>query len=435
MKYPLVCRSELNKSYKNKTETLHTFSIHYKNNSMSHIKIEGLYKIFGRKTSEALNAAKNGLSKKEILEKYKAVLGVNNVNLEIKKGEIFVIMGLSGCGKSTLIRCFNKLIPATAGSVKIDGTDLSKASNEELRDIRRNKMAMVFQHFGLLPHRNVISNVAYGLELQNVAKEERESAAMEVLQQVGLEPYAENMVSELSGGMQQQVGLARALCNDPDILLMDEAFSALDPLIRAQMQDELLELQVKLHKTIVFITHDLDEALKLGDRIAILKDGAVMQIDTPEGILTNPANDYVESFIENVDRTKVLTASAIMKKPETVSVHKDGPHQALRIMKKINVSKIPVLDKERNYLGVVFLDEVLKEVKKESRDLKDIIVKDAPVADLDTPLMELAAIAVDSVTIPIAVLDEQKKFRGLITRTMILSSLSGKEEEADELAS
>ena len=344
-------------------------------------------------------------------------------------------MGLSGCGKSTLIRCFNKLISATAGSVKIDGMDLNKANNNELRDIRRNKMAMVFQHFGLLPHRNVISNVAYGLELQDIDREERENTAMTVLQQVGLEPYAQSMISELSGGMQQRVGLARALCNDPDILLMDEAFSAFDPMIRAQMQDELLELQVKLQKTIVFITHDLDEALKLGDRIAILKDGAVMQVDTPEGILTNPANDYVKSFIENVNRTKVLTAAAIMKKPETASVHKDGPHQALRIMKKINVSKIPVLDKERNYLGVVFLDDVLEEVKKGSRDLKDIIVKDTPTASLDTPLIELASIAVDSVTIPIAVLDEQKKFQGLITRTMILSSLSGKDEDADELAS
>lgn len=243
-------------------------------------------------------------SKNEILKATNCTVAVKNANLTIKEGEFFVIMGLSGSGKSTLLRCINRLIKPTKGQVLINGTDITAASDKELLEMRRREIAMVFQNFGLLPHRSVLSNIAFGLELQGVPKQEREKKAMKSMEIVGLKGYQNQMVGQLSGGMQQRVGLARALANDPEILLMDEAFSALDPLIRVQMQDEMLALQSKMKKTIVFITHDLSEAIKLGDRIAIMRDGEVVQVGTSEEILTEPANDYVARFVENVDRSK-----------------------------------------------------------------------------------------------------------------------------------
>ena len=251
-------------------------------------------------------------SKNEILKATNCTVAVKNANLTIKEGEFFVIMGLSGSGKSTLLRCINRLIKPTKGQVLINGTDITAASDKELLEMRRREIAMVFQNFGLLPHRSVLSNIAFGLELQGVPKQEREKKAMKSMEIVGLKGYQNQMVGQLSGGMQQRVGLARALANDPEILLMDEAFSALDPLIRVQMQDEMLALQSKMKKTIVFITHDLSEAIKLGDRIAIMRDGEVVQVGTSEEILTEPANDYVARFVENVDRSKIITAGSIM---------------------------------------------------------------------------------------------------------------------------
>ena len=279
------------------------------------ITISGLYKIFGENPKSVLPLIHQGLSKDEILAKTNHTVGLKDINLEIKKGEIFVIMGLSGSGKSTLIRHFNRLIDPTEGKINIEGTEVMQLGDKELIAFRRNKMSMVFQNFGLLPHRKVIDNIAYGLEIQKIEKSKRLAIAGEWLKTVGLGGYGNQYPSQLSGGQQQRVGLARALCTNADILLMDEAFSALDPLIRSEMQDQLIELQEKLQKTIIFITHDLDEALRLGDRIAILKDGELVQQGTPDEILLNPATDYVEAFVKNVNRARALTVETVMQKP------------------------------------------------------------------------------------------------------------------------
>ena len=302
---------------------------------MSQLEVKNLYKIFGSGsgTKEALKLVKEGVSKEEILKKTGATVGVNNASFEVKKGEFFVVMGLSGSGKSTLIRCLNRLIEITDGSVVLDGDDISKSNKEELLEIRRKKIAMVFQNFGLFPHRTVIDNVKYGLEVQGVSDGESLEKSKEMLEMVGLKGYEDQFPSELSGGMQQRVGLARALTTDPEILLMDEAFSALDPLIRKDMQDEIIEIQDRMKKTVIFITHDLDEALKLGDRIAVMKDGEIAQIGTPEEILTDPADDYVKEFVKDVNKSKVVTASTLMRKPRALTTLIDGPNVAIRHMR------------------------------------------------------------------------------------------------------
>ncbi|MFO7316453.1 MAG: glycine betaine/L-proline ABC transporter ATP-binding protein, partial [Bacilli bacterium] len=287
---------------------------------MEKIKVEHVTKIFGKHVNAALKLVKQKKSKTEILNETGATIGVYDANFTVNEGEIFVIMGLSGSGKSTLIRLLNRLIDPTSGNIYIDGQNISKLNKKELRNIRREKMSMVFQNFGLFPHRTILQNTEYGLEVKGVPKEERRLKAEKALDNAGLLAYKDQYPSQLSGGMQQRVGLARALANDPDILLMDEAFSALDPLIRKEMQDELLELQQKMKKTIVFITHDLNEALRIGDRIALMKDGQIIQIGTGEEILTNPANDYVRSFTEDVDRSKVLTVENAMIRPVSINI-------------------------------------------------------------------------------------------------------------------
>lgn len=254
-------------------------------------------------------------------------------------------MGLSGSGKSTLVRLLNRLIDPTLGKIYIDGKDIVKMSKEELRKVRREKISMVFQKFALLPHRTILENTEFGLEIQGIDKAARKQRALESLKLVGLEGYENQYPDQLSGGMQQRVGLARALANDPDVLLMDEAFSALDPLIRKDMQDELLDLQSNMEKTIIFITHDLDEALRIGDRIALMKDGTIVQVGTPEEILMNPSNDYVERFVEDVDLSKVLTANHVMKRAEAVNVDK-GPRVALQMMRDLGISSIYVVNKK-----------------------------------------------------------------------------------------
>jgi len=274
--------------------------------------VQNLYKIFGRTPLEALAHVKQGISKQELLTVYHHVLGLADINLGIAAQEIFVVMGLSGSGKSTLIRHFNRLIDPTEGVIAIDGQDIMALSRRELEAFRREKMSMVFQRFGLLPHRTVVQNVGYGLAIQGLPKPTVTDRAMYWIEQVGLEGFEDYYPGQLSGGMQQRVGLARALATDAEILLMDEAFSALDPLIRTHMQDLLLELQAKLNKTIVFITHDLDEALKLGDTIAILKDGAVVQQGDPQDIVMHPADDYIENFVKDINRARVIRARSIM---------------------------------------------------------------------------------------------------------------------------
>ena len=300
---------------------------------MSKIEVKNLSLIFGANKKHALKMLEQGKSKKEIRTKTKCTVAVNNVSLNINAGEIFVIIGLSGSGKSSLLRCFNMLNISTAGSILIDDEDITKMDKHQLLELRRKKVGMVFQHFGLLPHRTIIDNVAFGLEIQDRPIEERAKKAKDIIEMVGLKGYENSYPSQLSGGMQQRVGIARALATDSQILLMDEAFSALDPLIRTQMQDELLDVQEKLKKTIIFITHDLDEALKLGNNIAIMKDGVIVQQGQSEDILLNPADDYVRAFVENVDRSKIITASSIMETFKTkIQREKDGPATVLRQM-------------------------------------------------------------------------------------------------------
>ena len=283
------------------------------------IVLDGVYKIFGpQPRGRAFELLRSGMSKDEVQAETGHVVGLDNVSFTVHKGEVFVVMGLSGSGKSTAMRTVNKLIDITAGTLTVAGTDVQALEGRELQAFRRENMGMVFQHFALFPHRNVIDNVGYGLKVQGVDKDQRHAASMLALSLVGLGAYAYNMPAQLSGGMQQRVGLARALASDPDILLMDEAFSALDPLIRRQMQDEMMEIQSKLHKTILFITHDLNEALRIGDRVCIMKDGAVVQVGTPTEILTQPATGYVAEFVQDVDQGRVILVSEVMQPPAPV---------------------------------------------------------------------------------------------------------------------
>lgn len=393
---------------------------------MTKIKVENIYKVFGNNTQKALELVEKGHSKEEILKKTGCSIGVNNVNFEVEDGEFFVIMGLSGSGKSTLIRCLNRLIEPTSGSIYIDEQDIAKCDDKALMEIRRKKIAMVFQNFALFPHRTILNNVAYGLEVQDISEEIRKEKAFEALKLVGLENYANSKPNELSGGMQQRVGLARALATDPDILLMDEAFSALDPLIRKEMQDELLQLQSKMQKTIVFITHDLDEALKLGDRIAIMKDGVIEQIGTSEDILTNPASAYVRNFVEGVDRVKVLTASSIMKSPNPILTHKDGPKVAVRFMKEEEISSLYVVDKNRKLRGIIKIEDALELAQKNIRQVDEIIDRDIPIVSPETPISDLLSMARDAIY-PLAVVGENDKLLGIIKRSTIIGGILGKE--------
>lgn len=334
------------------------------------IKLEHVSKIFGPKPKSVIPMIKQGMSKEEILEKTGHTVGVYDASLEIKKGEIFVIMGLSGSGKSTLIRCFNLLNKPTDGAIYIDGVNIVNGSKSELKKVRQEKIAMVFQHFGLFSHRTVLGNVEYGLEVRNMPKKERREIALKNIEIVGLKGYEDQYPDELSGGMRQRVGLARALANDPDILLMDEPFSALDPLIRREMQLELLDIQNRLQKTIVFITHDVNEAFKLGDRVAVMKDGRVVQVGTPEEIIERPANNYISEFIKDIDRSKILQAEHVMIKPNALVSLKDGLHVAVKEMKENGISSVFVVDRQRHIKGIVTIDDAVKGIKQKKRCLK-----------------------------------------------------------------
>ena len=393
---------------------------------MSLIKVENLSKVFGKNPKHTLKLLKDGKTKEEILKETGNTVGVNRASFEVEAGEIFVIMGLSGSGKSTLIRLVNRLIEPTEGSIYINGENLATMNKKELRRVRREKLSMVFQRFALFPHRTILENAEFGLEIQGVSKEERMKKAKTSLELVGLGGYLDQYPSQLSGGMQQRVGLARALANDPEVLLMDEAFSALDPLIRKEMQDELVDLQGSMKKTILFITHDLDEALKIGDRIALMKDGSIVQIGTPEDILVNPANEYVERFVEDVDRSKVLTAHHIMKRPETIHIEKHGPTVALDRMREEGISSIFVTDMQRNLKGYITADDASKARKNKVRDLQSILRTDVPTVTEDTPMNEIFDIIHDS-PIPVAVV-KNGKLMGIIIRGAVIAALSNDSE-------
>lgn len=386
------------------------------------VTVENLSKVFGKKEEQALKLANEGKKKSEILERTGATVGVNNASFSVEQGEIFVIMGLSGSGKSTLVRLLNRLIEPSQGNIFIDGKNVSKMGKEDLRNVRRKEMSMVFQNFGLFPQKTILENTEYGLEIQGMAKAERRERAEKALDNAGLLAYKDQYPSQLSGGMQQRVGLARALANDPEILLMDEAFSALDPLIRREMQDELLDMQEKVNKTIIFITHDLNEALRIGNHIALMKDGEIMQIGTGEEILTNPANDYVEKFVEDVDRSRVLTAENIMDRPTTLKIGKDGPNVALRRMEQEGLSNMLVIDDSRKLYGYVTDSDTARAVKNHEKNFDNILRTDIPTVQKDTLINDIFEVIHDAST-PVAVV-EDGKLVGIIVRSLVLGALA-----------
>lgn len=388
---------------------------------MPKLEVKNVSKVFGPSAKKVLGQLEKNFDKQDVLAETNHAIGVYKASFEVEEGEVFVIIGLSGSGKSTLIRCLNLLNKPTSGSIIVDGEDIVKYDRKQLRDFRRHKAAMVFQNFALLSHKNVLDNVAFGLKIRGISRDEARAKAKDMLSMVGLEGYEESPVNALSGGMKQRVGLARALANDPEILLMDEAFSALDPIVRRDMQFELIKLQKKLKKTIVFITHDINEAFKLGDRVAIMKDARIVQIGTPEEILANPCDDYVEKFTVDIDKTKVLPVRSIMSVPGCLTKLKDGPKVALQEMKANSVSSAYVVDEKLHLLGIVTLSAAVKAIE-EKRSLADIMHTDVIEVDQETIISDLVPLATQS-AYPIAVKDEQGRLTGIVTRVAILSHL------------
>ncbi len=398
------------------------------------IVVKNLTKIFGRQPGKALEALKEGKSKADILKEHKQVVGVYDVSFDVYEKEIFVLMGLSGSGKSTLERLLNRLHEPTAGEIIIDGTDITKLNTNDLREFRRKHFCgMVFQNFAILPHRTVVENVEFGLELQGIDKDERRKIAMKVIEQVGLTGNENSFPSQLSGGMQQRVGLARGLSVDAGIMLMDEAFSALDPLIRRQMQDELLELQDKMQKTIIFVTHDLDEAFRIGDRIAIMKDGRIEQIGSAEDIISKPASDYVRAFVEDMNRAAVLTAGAIMQPTVERAFPGDGPRTILRKIRKNNLTGILMTDTKRHLKGYIRARELVDYLNKHKDDekvpLDESLIRQPSVVSPDTTMTEVMNTYNNTEFGPVAVVDEEHRLQGVIVKGNIISALSEQEDE------
>lgn len=393
------------------------------------IKVRELTKIFGQNPKKAISLLEKGLSKKEIFDKTGLTVGVNRCSFDVKDGELFVIMGLSGSGKSTLIRLINRMIEPTYGDIFIDDENISKLDEKGLRKARREKMSMVFQNFALFPHYTILENAAYGITIKNGKSEMANKKAIEALKLVGLEGYEDQYPDQLSGGMQQRVGLARALATDTDILIMDEAFSALDPLIRKEMQDELVSLQSEMKKTVLFITHDLNEALKIGDRIAVMKDGSILQIDSPEQLLSNPKNDFIREFVQDVDRSKVLTASNIMIRPDTVNINRHGPKAALSQMLRSGHSSIFVVNNKRELLGYILAEDASDAYSKGQKNLDGIVKKDMITVDMDYPLEDIVN-DIQKAKIPISVVDG-KILKGIIIKGTVLAALSKGRVEND----
>lgn len=388
------------------------------------IEVKSLYKIFGEQPEKAFKLLAKGHDRASILKKTGQTLGVQGVDLAIHEGEIFVVMGLSGSGKSTLVRLFNRLIEPTRGQVLIDGEDIAAISDRALRQVRRKKISMVFQSFALMPHLTVLENTAFGLELAGVPLLERQQSARQALDQVGLGPWMNAFPDALSGGMKQRVGLARALANDPDILLMDEAFSALDPLIRTEMQDELLKLQASHQRTIVFISHDLDEAMRIGDRIAIMQDGQVIQVGTPDEILSQPANDYVRAFFRGVDLANVFSARDIVSRKQMPLIKKhttDGPANALRQLKQQDREFGYVVDRARRFVGVVSLASLARTVDSKG-SLEQALLDEVTPLLADTPLHELIS-QVAAAPCQVPVIEEDGTYLGLISKANLLNTL------------
>ena len=394
------------------------------------IRFDEVVKIFGRRPeSGPLDLLRSGASNNEVSERTGHVVGVAGVTLDVHEGEIFVVMGLSGSGKSTLVRLANRLHDLTAGHVHVDGEDICAehrvptadppTSNKRMQEIRRTKMAMVFQHFALFPHMTVAENAAYGLKVQGVDESRRRERALAMLEQVGLGSWGDHLPLELSGGMQQRVGLARALATDPDVLLMDEAFSALDPLIRRKMQDELLELQAKVQKTILFVTHDINEALRLGNRVAIMRDGRIVQVGTPTEIVTHPADEYVAEFMADVDQAKVVEAGFVMRSVRPLVLGES----TLVAAQDASAGEGPVyvVDSEGHPVGLAIPERLEEAIRNGSKDLSSALVPDFPLAAKTSVCADLFGLCGSG--LPIAVVDERGRLRGVVQPLELLSSL------------
>ena len=385
------------------------------------IEVEHVSKLYGLNRQEAVRMMESGGEKAEVHKKTGVTVALWDINLKIPKGKIFVIIGLSGSGKSTLVRCFNRLNRPSAGHVRFEGRDLAEFNKQELLKFRRTKISMVFQSFGLMSHRDVLGNVSYGLEVRGMSREERERRAMEVIHMVGLDGWEKQNCGSLSGGMRQRVGIARALANDPEVLLMDEPFSALDPLVRRDMQFELLQIQRKLGKTVIFITHDIDEAFKLGDMVAIMRDGKIVQVDTPEEMSAHPADEYVQAFINSADKAKVLTARNIMITPDALVRESDGAERAIRVMSRNALSTAYVVDDELRLRGILTIRDALK-ARQEGLTIAGMIQTDVPTTGPDTLVADIMPIAAEA-PYPIGVVDDDGQLMGIVTKANVLSSL------------
>lgn len=361
------------------------------------------------------------LKVEHLTKRFGNIKAVEDVSFEVERGKIFTLIGLSGSGKSTVVRCLNMLQPPTSGKIYFEGNDIEEYTKEQLQDYRRHKIAMVFQSFGLMSHRDVLGNVAYGLEVRGIKKKEREEKAMEMISMVGLEGWENTKISNLSGGMRQRVGIARALANDPDILLMDEPFSALDPLVRKEMQFELLSIQEKLNKTIVFITHDIDEAFKLGNTVAIMRNGKLIQVATPEEMSSNPENDYVREFIDSADKSQIYSVRNIMQTPSCMVHLRNGANQALKQMRNNGVSSAYIVDDKLQFIGVVTLEDAVK-VRTGEISFDDAIIRGLPTTTSETQISDLIPIAAEA-KFPIAVVGEKNQLKGTVSKAAVLASL------------
>lgn len=386
------------------------------------LQIRHLTKFYGMNKTEAFRLAERGEGKSSIYEKTGVTLGLWDVNFEVRKGEIFVIIGLSGCGKSTLVRMINLLHRPTSGEIIFNGRNIAGFGKRELLDYRREKISMVFQNFGLMSHRDVLGNVAYGLETRGMLKSKREETAADMIQLVGLKGQEHTPIQSLSGGMKQRVGIARALANDPEILLMDEPFSALDPLVRKDMQFELLSLQRKLQKTVVFITHDINEAFKLGDRVAIMRDGRLVQVGTPEEMSAEPADDYVKEFVESADKAKVLTVGHVMAVPSCVVSKRDSLDFAIYLMQREGNSTAYLVDEEERLKGILTIEAAVRG-RQRHQSLEEIQWQEAKTTTADTTVRDILPVAART-RYPIAVVDPVGHLEGILTKAAVLSSLA-----------
>ncbi len=390
------------------------------------LEVKNLYKLFiplehSQNEKEAMTLLEQGRSRSEVQQATGITAGLIDINFSVQRGEVFVLIGLSGSGKSTLIRCLNMLHPPTSGTVHLDGEDVTTMSSKQLQNLRRTKVAMVFQSFGLISNRNVLENTYYGLEIRGVPLKERTERALKMLDMVGLAGWEHTRISALSGGMKQRVGIARALANDPDILLMDEAFSALDPLVRNDLQFELLRIQERTGKTIVFITHDINEAFRLGTHVGILRDGRMVQIGTPEEMITNPADDYVRSFINNADSSKIFTVRNVMSTQTCIVRNIDGAATAMRNMKNSGVSSAYVVDEHLHFLGIITLDGAMQVLAGYTSFDKAILRNVPAISNLDTPVANIMPMSA-STPFPLPVLDENGLFCGIVTKASVIAS-------------